>query len=342
MTESARVRVRAVKTLSDDWYVLKKTTFDYLRRDGTWQTQNRETYDRGNGAAILLYNRSYATVVLTRQFRFPAYVNGLADGMMIEVCAGIMDEDDPEACIRREAEEEAGFVVHNPRKVFEASPSERGPRGRRPHGGAARNGRARRRPHARRTRPSSGSIRDMVGRSWTTCTEGDTAASGSRRDRAFEARVRSDCARASARSTSASRPGEVVGIAGLMGFQAAARSLHLDHGRPREARRRSDDDSPGPRYCARAAPPTRSVDAGVGLVPEDRKAQALCSWTRRSAGTSRSRSSAASPWTHRDPRQSARSGEEGFGRRSCDAWRPSAVRRPSSRRGRSPAATSSA
>ena len=120
MTESARVRVRAVKTLSDDWYVLKKTTFDYLRRDGTWQTQNRETYDRGNGAAILLYNRTYATVVLTRQFRFPAYVNGLADGMMIEVCAGIMDEDDPEACIKREAEEEAGFVVHNPRKVFEA------------------------------------------------------------------------------------------------------------------------------------------------------------------------------------------------------------------------------
>jgi nudix-type nucleoside diphosphatase (YffH/AdpP family) len=120
VTESARVRVRAVKTLSDDWYVLKKTTFDYLRRDGTWQTQNRETYDRGNGAAILLYNRTYATVVLTRQFRFPAYVNGLADGMMIEVCAGIMDEDDPEACIKREAEEEAGFVVHNPRKVFEA------------------------------------------------------------------------------------------------------------------------------------------------------------------------------------------------------------------------------
>jgi nudix-type nucleoside diphosphatase (YffH/AdpP family) len=120
VTESARVRVRAVKTLSDDWYVLKKTTFDYLRRDGTWQTQNRETYDRGNGAAILLYNRTHATVVLTRQFRFPAYVNGLADGMMIEVCAGIMDEDDPEACIKREAEEEAGFVVYNPRKVFEA------------------------------------------------------------------------------------------------------------------------------------------------------------------------------------------------------------------------------
>jgi GDP-mannose pyrophosphatase NudK len=120
VTESGRVRVRAVKTLSDDWYVLKKTTFDFLRRDGTWQTQNRETYDRGNGAAILLYNRTHGTVVLTRQFRFPAYVNGLADGMLIEVCAGLLDEDDPEECIKREAEEEAGFVVHNPRKVFEA------------------------------------------------------------------------------------------------------------------------------------------------------------------------------------------------------------------------------
>ena len=120
MTESERVRIRAVQTLSDDWYVLKKTTFDLLRRDGTWQTQNRETYDRGNGAAILLYNRGRGTVVLTRQFRFPAYMNGLDDGMMIEVCAGIMDEDDPEACIKREAEEEAGFVVHSPRKVFEA------------------------------------------------------------------------------------------------------------------------------------------------------------------------------------------------------------------------------
>ena len=118
--ESERVRIRAVKTLSDDWYVLKKTTFDFLRRDGTWQTQNRETYDRGNGSAILLYNRTYGTVVLTRQFRFPTYVNGLADGMLIEVCAGLLDEDEPEACIKREAEEEAGFVVHNPRKVFEA------------------------------------------------------------------------------------------------------------------------------------------------------------------------------------------------------------------------------
>jgi GDP-mannose pyrophosphatase NudK len=120
MTESTRVRIRSVKTLSDDWYVLKKTTFDFLRRDGTWQTQNRETYDRGDGAAILLYNRKHGTIVLTRQFRFPAYVNGLADGMLVEVCAGLLDREDPEACIQREAEEEAGFRIHNPRKVFEA------------------------------------------------------------------------------------------------------------------------------------------------------------------------------------------------------------------------------
>lgn len=117
---SERVRIRQVRTLSDDWYVLKKTTFDFLRSDGTWQTQNRETYDRGNGATILLYNREYKTVVLIRQFRFPAYVNGLADGMLIEACGGLLDKADPEACIKKEAEEEAGFVVHNPRKVFEA------------------------------------------------------------------------------------------------------------------------------------------------------------------------------------------------------------------------------
>jgi GDP-mannose pyrophosphatase NudK len=117
---SERVRIKQVRTLSDDWYVLKKTTFDFLRSDGTWQTQNRETYDRGNGAAILLYNRERKTVVLIKQFRFPAYVNGLEDGMLIEVCAGLLDKADPEACIKKEAEEEAGLVVHNPRKVFES------------------------------------------------------------------------------------------------------------------------------------------------------------------------------------------------------------------------------
>ncbi len=100
--------------------MLKKTTFDYLRRDGSWQTQSRETYDRGNGAAILLYNAIHGTVLLIRQFRYPAFVNGHADGLLIEVCGGLLDKESPEVCIRREAEEETGFHIANPRKVFES------------------------------------------------------------------------------------------------------------------------------------------------------------------------------------------------------------------------------
>jgi nudix-type nucleoside diphosphatase (YffH/AdpP family) len=111
--------IKKVETLSDDWYVLKKTTFDYQRKDGTWQTVSRETYDRGNGATILLYNKAAKTVVLTRQFRFPAYVNGY-HGMMIEACAGLLEEDNAEVCIRKETEEETGHQIHEARKVFEA------------------------------------------------------------------------------------------------------------------------------------------------------------------------------------------------------------------------------
>ena len=117
---SPRIKVVDVELLSDNWYVLKKTTFDYLRRDGSWQRQSRETYDRGNGAVLLLFNASRNTVVLTRQFRFPTFVNGNADGMMVEACAGLLDGDDPETCIRREAAEETGFQIRNPRKLFEA------------------------------------------------------------------------------------------------------------------------------------------------------------------------------------------------------------------------------
>lgn len=117
---NARVRVLEERVLSDDWFVLKKTRFDYQRRDGQWQTQSRETYDRGNGAVLLLFNALRGTVVLTRQFRFPAYVNGCADGLLIEACAGLLDGDDPQACIRREAQEETGFAVRAPRKLFEA------------------------------------------------------------------------------------------------------------------------------------------------------------------------------------------------------------------------------
>ncbi len=114
-----RVRVREVRVLSDDWYLLKKTTLDYKRRDGSWQTLNRETYDRGNGAAILLYDPARGTVLLIRQFRYPAFVNGHPEPL-IEVPAGLLDELSPEEAIRREAEEEAGCHVAQPRRVFEA------------------------------------------------------------------------------------------------------------------------------------------------------------------------------------------------------------------------------
>lgn len=115
-----RVRLISTQVLSDDWYVLKKNVFDYQRRDGSWQRQSRETYDRGNGATILLYNRERKTVILTRQFRFPAFVNGTPDGMLIEACAGLLDQDDAATCIRRETEEETGYRITEVRKVLEA------------------------------------------------------------------------------------------------------------------------------------------------------------------------------------------------------------------------------
>lgn len=118
-TTKDRVRIMDTVVLSDDWYVLKKTTFDFLRSDGVWQRQSRETYDRGNGATILLFNRDQQTVVLTRQFRLPAFVNG-HDGMMIEAAAGLLDNASPEERIRAEAEEETGYRVQNVEKVFEA------------------------------------------------------------------------------------------------------------------------------------------------------------------------------------------------------------------------------
>ncbi|SDP69837.1 nudix-type nucleoside diphosphatase, YffH/AdpP family [Rhodoferax sp. OV413] len=114
------IRIVEQKVLSDDWYLLKKNTFELRRRDGSWQRQSRETYDRGNGATILLYHPGQGTVVLTRQFRFPTFVNGNPDGMLIETCAGLLDQDDPATCIRRETEEETGFRLRDVRKVFEA------------------------------------------------------------------------------------------------------------------------------------------------------------------------------------------------------------------------------
>ncbi|MBZ0305750.1 MAG: GDP-mannose pyrophosphatase NudK [Anaerolineae bacterium] len=115
-----RIRIQNIETLSDNWYVLRKVIFEYQQKNGVWQTQSREAYDRGNGATILLYNQPQRTVILTRQFRVPTYVNGNPDGMLIEACAGLLDEDHPEEAIRRETEEETGYRVQNIRRIFEA------------------------------------------------------------------------------------------------------------------------------------------------------------------------------------------------------------------------------
>ena len=114
-----RARVGEVRLLSDNWYRLHSTTFDYLGDDGTWTTQSRETYDRGNGATILLYDAARRTVLLTSQFRYPAYINGHPDGMLLETAAGLLDDDDPETAIRREAIEETGHEVGEVTHVFD-------------------------------------------------------------------------------------------------------------------------------------------------------------------------------------------------------------------------------
>ncbi|SER09677.1 nudix-type nucleoside diphosphatase, YffH/AdpP family [Faunimonas pinastri] len=119
MSIAHRIRLEDVTVLSDDWYVLKKTTFSFQRGDGKWQRQSRETYDRGNGATILLYDPHRRTVVLTRQFRYPAFVNG-HDDLLIETPAGLLDNADPEKRIRAETEEETGFRVREVRQVFDA------------------------------------------------------------------------------------------------------------------------------------------------------------------------------------------------------------------------------
>jgi nudix-type nucleoside diphosphatase (YffH/AdpP family) len=113
------VRIVGLEVLSDDWYTLRKATFDYLQPDGTWTRQSREAYDRGNGATILLYDLDAATVLLTRQFRLPAYLNGHPDGMLLEAPAGLLDDEDAEAAIRREAQEETGVEVGAIEHLFE-------------------------------------------------------------------------------------------------------------------------------------------------------------------------------------------------------------------------------
>lgn len=117
---SDKVRIQKTEILSDNWYILKKVTFDFQKKNGSWVNQNREAYDRGNGATILLYNKELKTVILTKQFRLPTYINGNEDGMLIETCAGLLDADNAEDAIRRETEEETGFVLKDVKKVYEA------------------------------------------------------------------------------------------------------------------------------------------------------------------------------------------------------------------------------
>ena len=119
MTISDRVRIKDVRVLSDQRYILKTTTLDYRRANGEWQTQQRETYDRGNGAVLLPYNLAQRAVVLVRQFRYPVYVNGY-DDLLIEAAAGQLDNAAPEVRIRAEAEEETGYRLGDIQKVFEA------------------------------------------------------------------------------------------------------------------------------------------------------------------------------------------------------------------------------
>lgn len=114
-----RVRIVGEQVLSDDWAVLTKFTFELRRRDGRWQRQHREAYDRGHGAVLLLFDADRDCVVLTRQFRLPVYLDGGHDGLLVEACAGLLDGEDPRSAIRREVEEETGFRIDTPLKLFE-------------------------------------------------------------------------------------------------------------------------------------------------------------------------------------------------------------------------------
>lgn len=114
-----KIKIIKSEILSDNWYTLRKITYDYQKKDGTWETQYREAYDRGNGATILLYNKPNQTVILTRQLRIPTYLNGNETGMMIEACAGLLDSENAEDCIKRETEEETGYQINEVRKIFE-------------------------------------------------------------------------------------------------------------------------------------------------------------------------------------------------------------------------------
>ena len=119
LTGNPDVVVRDVELLASGWHVLRRTTLERRRPDGTWTTEQRETYDRGNGATLLLYDVERRTVLLSRQFRFPVYVNGHPDGMLLETAAGLLDDESPEDAVRREVEEELGVTVGAVEHVFD-------------------------------------------------------------------------------------------------------------------------------------------------------------------------------------------------------------------------------
>lgn len=118
--QNSQINIVKTEVLSDNWYTLRKITYEYLKKDGSLTTVSREAYDRGNGAVILLYNKELKKVILTRQFRLPTFINGNETGMLIEACAGLLDDDNPEDCIIRETEEETGYKVTAVEKIFEA------------------------------------------------------------------------------------------------------------------------------------------------------------------------------------------------------------------------------
>jgi len=113
------IKILTTEILSNNWYVLKKITYEFFK-NGEWKKQTREAYDRGNGATILLYNKEKKTVILTKQFRLPSFINGNESGMLIEACAGLLDKDNAEDCIKRETEEETGYKIKDVGKIFEA------------------------------------------------------------------------------------------------------------------------------------------------------------------------------------------------------------------------------
>ncbi len=115
-----KIKIVSTELLSDNWYRLNKITYEYQKKSGHWETQSREAYDRGNGATILLYNAALKKIILTKQFRLPTYLNGNESGMLIEACAGLLDKNNAEDCIRKETEEETGYRVSKVRKIFES------------------------------------------------------------------------------------------------------------------------------------------------------------------------------------------------------------------------------